>query len=81
MEIHSDQEDISDSEYDNFVVHVRREKNIRHRVNHFHRWDEVDFFTRFRMSKHSAFFLFDISDPFTVVNYPQTVHNHFLCLA
>lgn len=50
----SESEDISDEEYFNIIVGVRRERRIRLRTNHFDVWGYEDFFRRFRMSKQSA---------------------------
>lgn len=55
----SDFEDISDEENFAIIARVRREKRVRWRTDHFNYWDDIDFFDRFRMSKHSAYIVLE----------------------
>lgn len=42
------------------IFRVRRPKTISIRTNYFEKWDEVDFFRRFRVHKATANFVIDM---------------------
>lgn len=57
VNILSDSSD-SDSDLEDYVNIVFRRPRILHqRVNHMNQWDDLDFFNRFRLSKHTVHIL------------------------
>lgn len=51
LEMLDDDEDITN--YTSLINKSRRFKRINERIDHFNKWDDIDFFARFRLSKLS----------------------------
>lgn len=54
IKMDSDNENMSDEENASIALYIRRTRVIRYRPNHFERWDDCEFYNRFRMSKQTA---------------------------
>lgn len=59
------EEDMNDEEVWELInkTILRRKRTIRTRPNHFHIFDDVDFYARFRMSKKSAYSVLELIGP------------------
>jgi hypothetical protein len=76
-------EDVGEEDYYNRIPRTRGPTKIRDRINHFDKWDGMEFFERFRMSKDTAHLVLNLIEESlrskTNKNRAVTPEQKFLC--